>query len=221
MNYIKSLLVATGLFTASLSANAGLITEEYTDGFQYDISALETFSTAGAEMVGMEITAIHVGGTQETLVWQQVAGSTYGVAGLGWSFEFSGATTYSSVFTLLSSTADLATLIINGRPGSTLFDVERGASTPNSARGRGPQVNANNTLADVNFNYTDIVSFDGTAYGDLFSRLEISFSGGFGQNSELSFITDTDNFSGRITQVPVTSSALLLAIGLLGLRKRS
>lgn len=176
-----------------------------------NIPGLTEFTTTGATMNGMSVTAEFVGGGSDTRSWAATGAISGGVAGPGgsltqagetfanpWDFSFTGTTV-----------AQLQRLILTGSTGLTVFDVDiynDQAScdtytptgddrfcSPGSARGV-RMIFADTTLSST-VTYSDIVGLAGAGpVGDLFNMVTIDF-GSNGIRTSFSFLQDTDNDS--------------------------
>ena len=219
-----ALLASSSAFAVSITP-----TVSYSAGTTLNTSALSTFTTSGAQMAGTSVTAYFNGGTSETISWLAGAGTAGAATGTGWSLGFAGSTTFSPSWEFLTSSGLIGLitrLVIDGRPGDTIFDTILDPETsPGSARGTAfSSVDGPEGLA-VAATYTNQVAVGGIVYGDLYTVLDISFLsptgavGGLGADSRLLFTADTDNtlIAGDITTIPEPGTIALLGLGLIGL----
>ncbi|MCO7225809.1 PEP-CTERM sorting domain-containing protein [Pleionea sp. CnH1-48] len=226
--------LASGLMLMSSAAFAVpvTVTHDVDAGISYDTSGVDTYTTSGDDMNGMQITVQFSNGSSETVSFDSgVDGDNFGSAtGSDWTLSFSGGSTFSSNWDFNNATTlDVAALIIDGRPGDTLFDyLYTFDSTPDSARGgpgnpSGPtHVSSSQNNLSAHFGYSNQVSLNDTFYGDLYTTLTVSFGNYLTSGNTFTFRTDTDNVKvvGDITPVPTPGTLAIFALGLLGLAAR-
>jgi hypothetical protein len=180
------------------------------------IPGLTGFSTTGAMMDGLAITAVFSGGTSETRFWADTGASSGGVTGTGWSLDVSG-DTFAALwnFTMSTNLGQIERLIIDGTNALTVLDTTNPApGTSDSANG------ADFTFTDATINatatYSSVVAISpNAAIGDLFQVLTVDF-GATGPRTSFSFRQDTDNDS-RFSRVPEPGSLALTGLALLAL----
>ncbi len=203
------------------------------------VPVIADWATNSQKMNGMLITATFFGGGTETLVWGEDVG-TGGVSGTGWDLYMQNpaGNTLSYGFTLAATGAtDIISLLMEGAPGDTLFDVDPliGANSTANSRDGVPVTDSYTdawgniitdsvveTGVDITASYLTPVALPGVnPVWDLYSNLLLSFTNtipgsnaaGFTSASTLTFISDTDN----IGVIPEPATMLLFGAGLVGL----
>ena len=236
MNRIQLGLATSVLLLASQSAFAVPITATalLDSGINYNTTGIAGFATTGAMMSGMTIEVFFDDGSSDTGVWASTGSSSGGASGTGWSMSQSG-TTFSNSFRLSNTSASMLSitrLVLDGRPGDTVFDYTRSiVQTPGSADGGNitdasgsPDVDGPAYLS-VDGTYRNQVALNGTFFGDLYTVLDLTFGdvtgapSGLKAGDRVSFTSDTDNtaIQGDITPAPAPSVLALLGLGLLGM----
>lgn len=191
-------------------------------GTPFDTAALTGFSTDGALMGGMEVTAFFAGGGSETVIWSAV---TESAAGTGWTLSQPN-DTFGTPWRLANSSASTITsFLIDGLLGNTAFDIVSGPFlSTGSADGRAfSSADASNTteITGATGTYSNQLSVGGVFFGDLYVRLSVAFTGtGLTSGNTFSFVADTDNARadrGGIVAVPAPGALALFGVGLVGL----
>jgi hypothetical protein len=218
---VKRLLAACALaFAVAAPSSAAVIT--YAEGgTPTDIPGLTGFSTTGAMMDGMSVTACFTVLGCETRAWADTGATSGGVSGTGWGLAVTGDTFSADwLFTMADNLGQLVSLLLDGRSGLTIFDRTFGGGfgTDGSALGRDWDTSLNaGTIVDVT--YLDPTSVGGAAaVGDLFQQVLVEF-GTTGPRIDFSFVQDTDNDSRFTGKVGEPSTLMLLAFALFGLAR--
>ena len=234
---LATLTVASLMMTAGLVSAATISTPTYSPGTTWNVYSFEAWYTTGNTMDGMTVTAKYQDGSETTGVW----GDNSGASGAGWSLTmndytantwnlapYSGSTWW--IFTYdnnQNSNKVITSLIIDGKPGNTVFDYileAVGATdyhTPGSYDGRLIYTdNTNNPPLLVDVEYSNYVTLNGIYWGDLYHTISFDFSksGGLTQGV-FKFSLDTDN----VNPVPEPATMLLFGIGAMSIaafRKR-
>ncbi len=181
-------------------------------------TALTGYSTTGAMMDGMQVTAFFSSGGSDTQSWADTGVTSGGVSGAGWSLSELG-DTFGGNWTLTSQ-VNITRLLIDAGPGDSVFDTDFGGAygTNGSARGWTFDLQSGATGLDLNVFYRDQVALSGSApVGDLYRYLDVNFSSAF--SGSMVYIADTDNlkFAGDIQPIPEPGTMMLLGSGLVGL----
>jgi hypothetical protein len=225
--------VLTLILTAASTAHAAY-SVSFNAGTTNTTTALTGFSTTGAMMDGMKVTAFFADNTIELAIWGDTGANSGSAAGTGWRLDESG-DTYGGIWSLYNNSGKgLSKLLIDAGPGDTVFDIDYagGFGTAGSANGWTFQVYGN-TDAGLNIaaTYIDEVALgDDAPVGDLWRYLEIDFAANgsaLASGQYLRYITDTDNikFAGDLNpRVPEPAAiavwSVLSVVGL-GLIRRS
>lgn len=133
------LRISTAVIAASAcvsAANAATIINDNT--IQSDIPGIANFTTTGAMMTGMGVTANFSSGFSQTLAWAPTGANSGGVSGAGWGLSQTG-DTFAGLWTFSIANANLGQLTgfsLTGNAGLVLFDTSLPApGTPDSANG--------------------------------------------------------------------------------------
>ncbi len=230
------------LIAAMWIVTAGLLTPAWSMGLV--VTDIVSIEVTGAEMEGMQVTAMFEGGTSETIPWTVQSGIAGGAIGTNWFLSQAGNTFTGDLsgdldladpaafnWLLSNSTGKTLTkLNVNGVPGNILFDVVKdmkvteksGFGTPFTPFGGN----------DPNILPTYLQPVDGAS--DLFGELQIVLNNGLASGGTLNFAVDTDKVifaeqshtdsdkadldgSNGQTPIPEPATFLLLGSGLLGL----
>ena len=181
-----------------------------------------TGGSTGANMSGMSVTFDYVYGGKSysrTVPWTATAGAS------GGAFASNGAILNNGqIISLVESGqtdewvlrsaggASVENVVIEGLSGNTVFDISQTKTTPGAGAGRtATPVSIVLPGAQVNFTYSDLVMVEGSSgpVGDLYAKLEISFSGN--PVSSYAFIAG----AAAVSPVGAPPSLLLMSSGLL------
>lgn len=188
-------LILIVLATVLMAGNAfGLsVSVQYNTAISDDTIPL-AYATTGATMGSMSVTAFFSGASGVTGAWSGDGGAG-GLASIDGVHLSEAGDTFGGMWQLVNGSQSILTrLIIDAGSGNSVFDVISNPNhSPGSARGWGFTVASASGFAGITATYSGAVTVDGKFYGDLFRYLTLDFSGGFGSQSTLAFIADTDN----------------------------
>jgi len=227
MKKLITICAVAGLILAVSGTAMATVTIAYDMGTLYQTDALSGYSTWGDDMVGMQITAFY-GASSETMSWAATGSGAGAASGTNWSLAESG-DTFGGYWTLTNNmTVAIDRLLINAAPGDTVLDISwpPGATnpgpsggTPGSERGWTFALVSGPDSLDILATYRNGVAITGNdPVGDLWAQLDLQFTsaGGFGPQSTLVFIADTDmsTLAGDVKLIPAPGAILLGGIGI-------
>ncbi len=219
------------MLLAIVEQAAGSFTVTTDVGTLHTTSALSGYATAGDDMVGMNVTAYFSDDFVETVNWSASgvdAGQAVGT-GSAWSLSESGNTFATDGWSLTNSrSASMLQLVIDGKPGDTMFDVAID-SAGNVLPGQGGTASVFGTVGsasgwtfetssdiDMTATYRNAVGLGANApVGDLYTTLDLSFTNGLAGGNSIAFTGDTDNAetAGDITpSVPEPTTFIIWSV---------
>ncbi|RQW83474.1 MAG: PEP-CTERM sorting domain-containing protein [Geobacter sp.] len=228
---VRSIISVFGVLLMTFPAFAYTVSVNQNNGTTYSTTSLTGYSTNGTMMDGMKVKVYFSDQTSAEALWADTGSGSGAASGTNWSLSESG-DTYGGLWSFVNGTGlGITAFTIDAGAGNTVFDRTNGGNwgTDGSAQGWDFSVQSAPTDLAITATYSDLVALTGYApVGDLFRFLTVEFAnGGFASDSQMTYITDTDNLllSGDLTSVPEPGTILLLGGGLLGLafygRKRS
>ncbi len=233
VRYISAVLVL--LFLSGTVVSAASLSVSTADGVTQDVDNVAAWVTTGNTMDGISVTANITDGSTtytEELFW--LGGTGVVSTQYDWSLTmnyYQYNTWFEGVVWNLSNTSStfsIESIVIDGMPGDTVFDIvnQPDIVTPGSEWGReivqDSTGNINMPNLSVAAEYSNIVGVDGNGpLGDLYSTLTLTFSDTVSSNGlqddylgtgNFLFSLDTDN----VNEVPEPTALLLFGAGLVG-----
>ena len=190
------------------------------------IPGLTGFTTTGAMMTGLRVTANFSSGASQSLLWATTGVNSGGVSAANWGLSLNGDSFNTAwIFTLTAGTlGSLLSLQLDGTDALTVFDTtDPSFGTPDSAQGMDFDIVGNAALNAASIaTYTRVVAVSPNGpIGDLYQTLRVTF-GPNGTTTGFSFMQDTDNDSRFTTPEPGTMLLVGLALAAAGaLRRRA
>jgi hypothetical protein len=182
------------------------------------IPGLTGFSTTGAMMDGLKVTATFNNGFTETVAWADTGASSGGVSGNGWGLSLAGDSFSTPWLFNIGIASPLVSLYLDGRNTFTVFDrTLPDQGTVGSARGLDWSC-ASGSCNDALVTYDFAVGIGGAApIGDLFQTIQVQFGPAL-PATDFTFRQDTDNDLRQIQPVPEPGTLALLGMGLAATR---
>ena len=214
---------ATEAATVNISTDEGrLHVSEHGIRTRTNKDGVTSFYTAvyGSHILGMEVMATYTDGTSEKMSFTSMGGRLAGAIGSGMSL------TYERRDWIVSTTKNLASLVIDAATGNAVFDILRspsdgmGDDTYGTSYGFGYRTSGGDALEGaINAEYQNGVIVRGHARGkDTFTTLAMDYTGlkGGGLLGTTFFHSDLDSIhvAGDLTPVPLPAGLPLLAGGL-------
>ncbi len=225
-----ALSIASFLTSTEFISAAVINTIDTNNDSQWNVYKVENWQTFGNTMDGMQVTATFGNGS-ETKTWED----TSGAVGTGWSLVMQYMATANTWFDYAwwiltnNTNSPITSLVIDGRPGNTVFDIildDSDEYSPGSENGRAAVANSDiSPYLNVDVLYSTQVTVKGTFYDDLYQTVTFDFSStgypsaGLQPGHSFWFALDTDN----VNPVPEPATMLLFGIGAMGIaafRKR-
>lgn len=226
MVHFKFLALAVGAAALCAGANAAPVgsTTSASAGTTFNTADLTGFQTSGDDMAGSKVTVFFTGGGSSTANWTS-AGSAIGT---GWSLGLAG-DSFSSPWTLTNTgNTGIAGFSFDGVPGNTVFDIVSGpTNSPGSSNGNAfGDADASSGVTFATAAYTNRLTVGGVFYGDLYTQMNVNFTGSLGSRGVFKFVADTDNAlaaTGGITPSipePETYALMLAGLGMMAYMAR-
>ena len=214
--YLHIILVFSYLLLLPTQPLLGSLAVSSTPGETHEVAGFTGFATTSAEMVGLQILVYFENGSTDLGIWTPT-----GINQNGWSVtQGTNQSTFAFPFTLSNNTSsDITRFTLNGSGSTTFFDRSAPApGTAGSANGRDllevTNLSDSQDISAVYFNEVQVIG--STPQGDLFTGIDVSFSGGVsGNNGQFAFVADTDTSFGFVTStIPEPSSAIQFGIAM-------